>query len=119
LGSAEYTQGAKHHNPTKTTIRRKVGFSKSSNQMIKNPKIGQSVWLIETDFSTRKTLVTGKSSTNPELIICEKFDAFYPEELFLTEKSAIQRALKILNKQILDLSKKREKLASRLAEIVS
>ncbi len=86
--------------------------------MIKNPKIGQPVWLIETDFSPRKTLVTGKSSTNPELIICEKFNAFYPEELFPTEKSAIQDALKTLNKQILYLSKKREKLASRLAEIL-
>jgi hypothetical protein len=86
--------------------------------MIKNPKLGQPVWLIETDFSTRKTLVTGKSSNNPELIICEKFDAFYPEELFPTEKSAIQHALKTLNKQILWLSQNREKLASRLAKIL-
>lgn len=86
--------------------------------MIKNPKIGQPVWLIETDFSPRKTLVTGKSSTNPELTICEKFDAFYLEELFPTEKSAIQNALKTLNKQIFYLSKRREKLASRLAAII-
>jgi 3-methyladenine DNA glycosylase/8-oxoguanine DNA glycosylase len=84
--------------------------------MIKNPKIGQTVWFIDRySNKLKKTKMKGVGSSS---VHCANHLCFSREEIFPTESAAIQHALKIYNKKIQILTKKREKLASRLAEII-
>ncbi len=84
--------------------------------MIKNPKLGQTVWFIERNPDRfKKTKIKGFGSS---CFHCTNYLFFNREEVFPTESAAIQYALKIYNKKIQTLTKKREKLASRLAEIL-
>lgn len=92
--------------------------------MIKNPKIGQTVFFVD----DRGTVLKGKisqvycSSLNGAVGV-ENFFHINKSFLFSTKKKAeeyhkLTQNLKSLNKQIKNTTKKREKLASRLAEIV-
>lgn len=82
--------------------------------MIKNPKIGQTVYYLY----GREVFEDKVLAVYPNSVQLNSFLYSDKQFLFKTEKLAIQYVLKIYNKEILDLSKKREKLASRLAEIL-
>ena len=92
--------------------------------MIKNPKLGQTVFFVD----DRGTILKGKLSQ----VYCSSLngavgvDNFYHIDksfIFSTKKRAeeyykLTQNLKSLNEQIKNTTKKREKLASRLAEIL-
>lgn len=105
--------------------------------MIKNPQIGQNVFFFEDcEIKSGKVICLFKKQIRKtgEGKICYKYPPSVEisywyhrtvNQIFSTEQSAkknlkheISKTLKSLNKQILELSKKREKLASKLASLI-
>jgi len=84
--------------------------------MIKNPKIGQTVWFIDWNQKVKRAKISWLYGSGVQL---NEHGYFLFEDIFETEKQTIQHALKTINKEIFQLSKRREKLASRLAKIPS
>lgn len=85
--------------------------------MIKNPKIGQQVYYFH-NLRPIKGIVN-QTVLGYAVEVDSQYRSFLGNnEIFATPQAAIKDALKKYNKQILNLSKKREKLASRLAEIL-
>jgi len=91
--------------------------------MIKNPKLGQEVYyFVDLEIRYGKITFVYENSGNVEVV-----DWRYRrlKELFATKESAekhlskaYEKSLKTLNKEIFELSKKREKLASKLAKLL-
>ena len=89
--------------------------------MIKNPKLGQKVFLNEGE----STIVSGKISQiyNIPSIGIDNFLYMDKKFAFSTKKKAeeynkLAQDLTLLNEQIFKLSKQREKLASKLAKLL-
>ena len=84
--------------------------------MIKNPKIGQTVWFVDWNQVVSSEKITWAYQDGVQL---DEHGQFRFENIFPSEKAAIKHALKRLNKTIFWLSKRREKLANRLAQILN
>lgn len=85
--------------------------------MIKNPKVGQTVYYLH-HLKPIKGVIDRIRTTYAVDVVSRYRSYLGNSEIFTSPQLAIQHALKDYNKQINELSKKREKLASRLAKIL-
>lgn len=91
--------------------------------MIKNPKLGQEVYyFVDLEIRYGKITFVYENSGNVEIV---NWHYRRLKELFTTKESAekhlpktYEKSLKTLNKEIFELSKKREKLATKLAKLL-
>ena len=84
--------------------------------MIKKPKVGQTVYFLGEDSAVESAEVSNAFTTHVYIRSPNRW--MDNKNIFLNEQSALQHALNNYNKEINKLSKKREKLASRLAKIL-
>lgn len=83
--------------------------------MIKNPTTNQPIFYLSDENEVLKGVVSRVFYFEVELSSKKLLDK---ENIYPTEKLSIQHALKSLNKQIFTLSKKREKLATKMAKML-
>lgn len=94
--------------------------------MIKNPKLGQTVFFFEEgEIKIGKVNHIFQIFKNPPSVEIDNWYYRPKSEIFPTErlaknnlKNEISKTLKALNKRIFELSKQREKLASKLAKLI-
>lgn len=82
--------------------------------MIKNPKLGQRVFFAYNNEVFEDNVL----AIYPETVQLVSFLYSDKNLLFKTEQLALQYLIRIYNKQIFQLSKNREKLATKLAELL-
>jgi len=83
--------------------------------MIKNPKLGQRVFFAYNNEVFEDNVL----AIYPHTVQLVSFLYSDKNLLFKTEQLALQYLIKVYNKQIFKLSKKREKLATKLAKLIS